>query len=179
MKSQYKTASAVAAVVVLTALVFGAYAVGRRTGQRQAEADAMAGSAFSNALRVKTDVAMANALQSTNVAKVLRDLEGDMLLNAVLLGMGASPESTDADTAASAQEAFGALDRYIRDYPSIILTNRQAAPMIQRSKEQIVVWCQALTNTPKRAPWGVAFDRDAVIQTKGEPPAAPSRDTAP
>lgn len=149
--------------LTIVAAVSAAYHLGWRAGASEVEADALAGSTLSNALRVRSDVAIARALQSADSKSAISGIEQDMLLNAVLMGTGASPDSTDADTAGVAHMALVDLENYIHDHPSTVLTNRLARPMIQRSKEQIAEWLHALTNGPKRGPWGIAYDRKAVI----------------
>ncbi|MDD5707428.1 MAG: hypothetical protein PHR35_16010 [Kiritimatiellae bacterium] len=164
MKRKCSQCAAVVGVVLgLVALVSALYHLGRRAGAKEVEANTRTANALSSALRVRTDIEMARALQSTNCARVVSDLEGDMFLHACLLGIDVSLGSTDADTANDVHKALADLDRYIADHPSAVLTNRRALPMIQQSKEKVAAWMQALTNAPRRARWGIAFDRKTIL----------------
>jgi hypothetical protein len=135
---------------------------GVRVGRDQAESDAMAGDTLTHALRLGGDIKTARLLRNGSISNALMRVEGDILLNATMLGYVMSPDSTDAATAEEARRALVSLDDYIAVTRSAVLSGQRSSNLMARSHASMATWLQTLSNSPARSPHGIAFDRSLI-----------------
>ena len=153
----------IGAIIILIAVAVFSFGYGARIGVNQAESNSKAGSVLTHALQLDGDLTTARLLRDGAITNALRRVEGDILLNATLLGIVVSPDSTDAATADDALRALASMDVYIAETRSPILSNRRSSDLLARTHIAMTNWLQTLTNGPTRSTHGIAFDRTKIL----------------